>query len=227
MSIYDSTLKQLFNIYCYLFSDGLELSGHLPLPAGAKIIAANHTNASDPLHFPFLVDEKIHFLIMKSTFDIPILGQLLKKTGQISVNRQNGRPAFAQAYDLLQAGKTIAPFFPEGKLCLRNKRVKERNGAVRMALKTGVPIIPLGFFVHPNNSIALSLPGKNQRPNGYWQFRGKCYARVGEPYYPNPANPISHETNELMQRIYALVDQRTCEEAVCASPITLNQIRQW
>jgi len=226
MSIYENTLRQLFNIYCYLFSDGLELSGHLPLPADAKIIAANHTNASDPLHFPFLVDEKIHFLIVKSTFDIPILGQLLKKTDQISVDRQDGRLAFAQACDLLQAGKTIA-IFPEGKLCLHNERVKGRSGAVRMALKTGVPIIPLGFFVHPNNSIALSLPGKNQRPNGYWQFRGRCYARIGEPYHPDPIKSIAHGINELMQRIYAFVDQLTYEEAVCASPISLNHIRPW
>jgi len=226
MSIYDNTLKQLFNIYCYLFSDGLELSGYLPLPAGAKIIAANHTNASDPLHFPYLLDEKIHFLILNSTFEIPILGQLLKKTDQISVNRQDGRLAFAQACDLLQAGKTIA-IFPEGKLCLHNERVKGRSGAVRMALKTGVPIIPLGFFVHPNNSIGLSIPGKNQRPNGYWQFRGRCYARIGEPFHPDPTKPIAHETNGLMNRIYALVDQLTYKEAEFASPISLNHIRQW
>ena len=226
MSFYDSVQKQLFNAYTLVFSDGLDLSGHIPLPAGAKIIAANHTNASDPYHFPALLDEKIHFLIIDITFAIPILGHLLKKTGQIKVDRQDGRPAFARACDLLQAGKTIA-IFPEGKLCLRDERVKGRSGAVRMALKTGVPIIPLGLFVHPNNAISLSIQRLNGKPNGYWQFRGKCYARVGKPYHPDPSTSIAHETNELMGRIYTLVDQLTHKEAVYASPISLNHTPQW
>ena len=108
----------------------------------------------------------------------------------------------------------------------RTGKRKRPSGAVRMALKAGVPIIPLGLFVPPNNAVSLSIDRLNGRPYGYWQFRGKCYARVGKPYHPDPAKSIAQETKELMKRIYDLVDQLTYEEAVCESPVSLAQIRQ-
>jgi 1-acyl-sn-glycerol-3-phosphate acyltransferase len=225
MSFYDRVQTQLFNAYTQVLSDGLAISGHTPMPKGAKIIAANHTNASDPYHFPALLDEEIHLLIIDITFAIPIVGHLLKKSGHIKVDRHNGRPAFVKACDLLRAGKTIV-LFPEGKLCLRDERVKGRSGAVRMALETGAPLIPLGFFVHPKDAVSLSSQWLNGKPQGYWQFRRKCYARVGKPYHPDPAQSIAHETNELMRRIYTLVEQLTSEQTVSTSPVSLNSIPQ-
>jgi len=226
MSIYEESLKGLFNIYRFLFSDGLEVSGNISLPPGPKIIAANHTNGSDPLYLPFLTEEKLHCLFQNGLYKIPVLGLLLKKTDQICVDRANGRPAYEQACSLLKEGATIA-IFPEGRLVRRETRIKAKSGVVRMALETGAPIIPLGFYIRPQDLITLRIPWNDNIPPGDWQIAGKCYARFGEPWSPDPDKAVAIQTEELMERIYKLVDQLEHEETLCASPISPNLIRQW
>ena len=226
MSVFDEGLKSLFNVYRFLFSDGLEVSGNISLPLGPKIIAANHTNGSDPLYLPFLTEEKPHCLFQNGLFSIPVLGWLLKKTDQICVDRANGKLAYERACSLLKQGATIA-IFPEGRLVRRNARIKAKSGAVRMALKTGTPIVPLGFYIRPQNLITLRIPWNDKIPPGDWQIAGKCYARFGEPWNPDPEMSVATQTEELMEQIYTLVDQLEHEEVLCASPISPNLIRQW
>ena len=226
MTVYDKSLKSLFNVYRFLFSDGLEVSGSTLMPEGSKIIAANHTNGSDPLYLPFLTEEKIHCLFQNGLFSIPVLGYLLKKTDQVCVDRTNGRPAYDQACSMLRQGATIA-IFPEGRLVSREARVKAKSGVVRMSIETGVPIVPLGFYVRSQDLINLQVPWNKSIPPGDWQITGKCYARFGKPWTPDPDKPYALQTEELMDRIYTLVDQLEYEEALCASPISPNLIRQW
>jgi len=109
----------------------------------------------------------------------------------------------------------------------RKARIKAKSGAVRMALKTGVPIVPLGFYIRPQNLITLRIPWNDKIPPGDWQIAGKCYARFGEPWNPDPEMSVATQTEELMEQIYTLVDQLEHEEALCASPISPNLIRQW
>lgn len=226
MSVYEESLKGLFNVYRFLFSDGLEISGNMSLPSGPKIIAANHTNGSDPLYLPFLTEEKLHCLFQNGLYRIPVLGWLLKKTDQICVDRANGRPAYERACSLLEQGATIA-IFPEGRLVRREARIKAKSGVVRMALETGVPIIPLGFYIRPQDLITLRIPRSDNIPPGDWQIAGKCYARFGEPWIPDPDKSVAIQTEELMEQIYTLVDKLEQEETLCASPISPNLIRQW
>jgi 1-acyl-sn-glycerol-3-phosphate acyltransferase len=225
MSACDAVLKGLFGGYRALFSRGLEISGQFPLPAGPKILAANHTTASDPIYLPYLLEEKTHCLFQNGLFAVPVLGWLFRMTGQVCVDREHGRAAYEQSCALLRAGKTLA-LFPEGRLCPREARLPAKSGTVRLALETGVPIIPMGFYVRPEDTLTLHLPGKTSRP-GNWQVGGKCYLRFGEAWHPNPARSPAAQTEELMDRIYALVDQLAREVSACASPVSLNPIHQW
>lgn len=227
MSIYDVGLKGLIYGYCALFSSGFEVSGELRLPAGPKIIAANHTTASDPIHLPYLLGEKAHCLSQNNLFAIPILGWLFRKTGQVYVNRQHGHPAYEQACTLLRAGKTIA-LFPEGRCCPRGIHNKAKSGAVRMALETGAAIIPLGFYVRPQDVLTLSLPWNRSLPPSEWQVKGICHARIGKAWHPNPARSVETQTAELMARIYALVEKLDKESNCCAktAPSLLHNIQQ-
>ena len=226
MTNHYENLKTFFKVYRLLFSSGLEISGAKSLPDGPKIIAANHTNGSDPLYLPFLTNEHIHCLFQHKLFSIPVLGWLFKKTDQICVDRAHGRPAYDRACALLRQGETVA-IFPEGRLVRREARIRAKSGVVRMALETGVPIVPLAFYVRPQDLINIRIPWNKEIPPGDWQIAGKCYVRFGEPWMPNPDRPLDVQTEELMDRIYALVDRLEFEEAVCEPPISPNLIRQW
>src|SRR5215510_3945155 len=86
-----------------------EVHGCFPLPSGPKIIAANHTLASDALHIPLAINEKLCFLLQANLFQLPILGQLLKLDGHIPVKSGNGRcdDILADAHHALAEGRSI------------------------------------------------------------------------------------------------------------------------
>lgn len=223
----DDILRMILKTYTRLLG-GAEVHGCIPLPKGPKIIAANHTLASDAFHLPLVLDEKPYFMMQHNLFDLPLVGRLLKLAGQIPVKRNSGQSTdcLAPAYKALAEGKTIV-IFPEGELVPPGRRVRAKTGVVHMALKAGVPIIPLGMYVPPQNVLKLSLNWQGSKHTGLWQMAGKCRLNFGTPWKPtpfkrSPAN-IHALADELMDRIYLLVAEMQ-KEASCASPISLNPI---
>lgn len=57
----DEVLRTILKTYTGIFAEA-EIHGHFPLPQGSKIIAANHTHASDALQIPLVLDERVYFL---------------------------------------------------------------------------------------------------------------------------------------------------------------------
>ena len=222
-------LCMILKTYTGIFSKA-EVHGCFPLPKGPKIIAANHTLASDSFHLPLILDETICFLLQDGLFDLPFAGTLLKLAGQIPVqqNHLQSSDSLTGAHTALIEGKTIV-IFPEGELVPPGKRIRGRTGAVRLALKTGVPIIPLGMYVPPQNTLELGFTRKGCKHSGIWQISGNCHLNFGAPWKPlmakaEPTN-IHALTNELMDSIYKLVSE-TQKELTCVSLISPNPILQ-
>lgn len=223
----DDTLRMILRTYTSLFG-GAVVHGHFPLPKGPKIIAANHTIASDPLHLPLVLEEKPYFMMQHNLFDLPVIGQLLKLAGQIPVKRNSAQSTdcLAPACQALAEGRTIV-IFPEGELVPLGKRVRARTGVVHMALKAGVPIIPLGMYVPSQNVAKFNIHWQGCKRSGLWQVSGKCHLNFGTPWRPSllKRNPGSLHalTDELMDRIYLLVAEMQ-KETSCASQHSLNPI---
>lgn len=203
-----------------------DVQGQVYLPRGAKIIAMNHTPGCDPLYLPFVLDDTPHFLLQDGLFQIPLIGHLLKQTGQIPVHRgtEHAKDAKEQAVALLRQGKTIA-IFPEGRDVPAGQRIPAKTGVIRMALEAGAPIIPLGLFSPPEHLTSLKFTWQNSTRSGAWQFTGKSYMRFGPAWTPDPTRNIQLQADELMDQIYALAFQAE-RNTVCASPILLNPIPQ-
>lgn len=210
--------------YIYLLRRTYDVRGEWALPPGPKIIAMNHTPGCDPLYLPFLLGESPHFLIQDGLFTIPFLGWVLKETGQIPVHRgtERAKDAKEEACAVLRQGGTIA-IFPEGRDVPLGQRIPARTGAVRMALETGAPIIPLGLYAPPDSLTSLHFRWQGQLRSGAWQFSGKSYMRFGMPWKPNALANVHAQTEELMDCIYSLVAQAE-REAQCVSPTLLNPI---
>lgn len=224
------TQNQIFRIALKwsftLLNRTYDIRGHLSLPPGPKIIAMNHTPGCDPLYLPFVLKETPHFLLQDGLFTIPLIGWILKETGQIRVYRgtERAREAKEQACLLLRAGKTIA-IFPEGRDLPLGERIPAKTGVVRMSLDTGAPIIPLGLYAPPHDLTPLNFSWQGSPRSGAWQFTGKSYMRFGAAWMPSAQSDIHAQTAELMDRIYALVADAE-RESQWLSNVSLGPIPQ-
>lgn len=218
--------KSALSSYLMIVNRTYVVQGLAFLPKGPKIIAMNHTPGCDPLHLPFVLDEAPHFLLQDGLFEIPVIGWLLKETGQIPVQRgtDRARDAKEQACALLREGQTIA-IFPEGRDVPLGHRIPAKTGVVRMALETGAPIVPLGLFAPPHHLTPLNFSWRGSIRSGAWQFTGKSYMRFGAAWKPNPNSDAHRQAEELMDRIYSLVAQAE-RDALCESHTLLKPILQ-
>jgi 1-acyl-sn-glycerol-3-phosphate acyltransferase len=196
----------ILKLYFMVLKRTVDVKGSCSMPKGPKIIVMNHTPGFDPLYLPLILEETPHFLLQDGLFKIPLIGWLLKQTGQIPVYRGTNRvrETMEQACAVLSSGGTIA-IFPEGKDVQLGERIPAKTGAVRMAIRTGAPVIPLGLFAPPENLTPLEFHWQGHQRSGAWQFAGKSYMRFGDPWQPEDRKNVRTLTAELMDHIYALV----------------------
>ncbi|WP_199425112.1 lysophospholipid acyltransferase family protein [Actinotalea solisilvae] len=116
---------------------------------GGFIAAANHMTNVDPLTFAhFLYDNGIapKILAKASLFSVPVVGSLLRASGQIPVHRNTvdaGR-SLAAAIEALADGECVA-VFPEGTLTREPDLwpMAGKTGVARLALTTRAPVVPI------------------------------------------------------------------------------------
>ena len=121
---------------------------HIPAEGGF-ITAINHNSYLDPLsyaHFQYNTGRVPRFLAKAGLFRAPIVGTLLRGTGQIPVFRESAdaASAFRAAVTAINSGECVA-FYPEGTLT-RDPALWPmvgKTGAARVALLTRAPVIPV------------------------------------------------------------------------------------
>lgn len=122
------------------------------LPAGGFILCPNHVTEIDPLvvgHAVYSNKRYPRYLAKQSLFKIPVLGFILRKTGQIPVARTSAgaSDSLATARKVLDANGVII-IYAEGTLT-RDPNLwpmRGHTGAARLALQTGAPVIPMGHW---------------------------------------------------------------------------------
>lgn len=138
---------------------------HVPHGSGA-VLAGNHLSYADPFvigRFILGAGRLPHFLGKAEIFDVPVLGGLLRRAGQMPVRRGTARAAdsFAAAVRAVEAGRIVC-LLPEGTLT-RDPGLwpmSGKTGAARIALTTGCPLIPVAMW-GPERIIAPTAhPGK-------------------------------------------------------------------
>ena len=132
------------NLFKLLYRPKIYGTENIP-KEGALIFAGNHIHAFDPVAVMSHTERIVHYMAKESIFK-GLHGKLLEAIGIIKVYRTKSNPvAVTEAIQVLEKGGTIG-IFPEGT---RNKTDKEllkfRHGAVVIAQKAGVPIIPFAI----------------------------------------------------------------------------------
>lgn len=121
---------------------------HLPTGRG-YLVASNHMTNVDPLTFAhFLWDNGVapKILAKASLFKVPVVGPVLRATGQIPVYR-NTAAAGESLHAAVEAvgGGDVVAVFPEGTLTRDPDLwpMVGKTGVARLALTTRAPVVPV------------------------------------------------------------------------------------
>ncbi|MDX6694149.1 MAG: 1-acyl-sn-glycerol-3-phosphate acyltransferase [Blastocatellia bacterium] len=112
--------------------------------SGGVIIASNHQTYFDPFWAGVPIKRPIRFLAWNESFDWPVVGRFLGLFGAWPLKLEKSDPtAIRRSLQWLREGGAIY-IFPEGGRCLPDgELMRFKNGAVRLALETRTPILPV------------------------------------------------------------------------------------
>ena len=148
--------KLIFRVFAFLLIPFMELVGRYKtvgaenLPAsGSVVVSPNHYSDIDPIvigYAMYKLKRMPRFLAKQSLFNVPVLGWMLTKAGQVPVQRESGRGAdpLAAAKRIAEAGHAVV-IYPEGTLTRDPELwpMRGKLGAVRTGLEAGIPLIPV------------------------------------------------------------------------------------
>lgn len=128
----------------------LTLEGSENLPAkGGALLAYNHTGYLDFIFggtFAALKGHRlVRFMAKKEIFEGPVVGALMRGMHHIPVDRSAGAASLDEAVVRLQEGHLVG-IFPEATIS-RSFEIKDiKTGAVRIASRADVPLIPVAMW---------------------------------------------------------------------------------
>ncbi len=193
--------------------------GHRQFPRqGGMLVAANHLSYADwPAMSLFVYQARRYpvFLVKASAFDVKLIGPFLRVLGQLPVRRGETDAALVlkEGERALAAGECVV-IYPEGT-ATRDPAgwpMVARTGVARLALATGVPVIPVAQWgaqeILPYGSTKPHLaPRKTVRmlagpPVDLTAFEGKPLTR----------DVVRGATNAIMADITALLGELRGEQ---------------
>jgi 1-acyl-sn-glycerol-3-phosphate acyltransferase len=186
---------------------GLELMLHRPriegrenVPEGGCLIVSNHASYMDPTTVGWALAREIYYLGRKSLFKPPFWSRFLPICNVLPIDRDGHDIAgLRRIIKMLKAGHGIL-LFPEGTRSGDGTIQPAEPGAGLVALKAGVPILPVRLF-GTYESLSRHMKRLHFRP---------IRVVIGRPYLPTiPEGRKEKEcyglvAQEMLDRISAL-----------------------
>ena len=115
------------------------------IPPGTCLFVANHTSSADAPAVVGAIPRRIAILLKQSLFKYPIVGQAFHLAHFIPVDRAKHDSAIASIEKAIEAMRDGQSFliYPEGTRSPDGRLQEFKKGAVVMAIKAGVPIVPV------------------------------------------------------------------------------------
>lgn len=162
----------------------------------AAIVCGNHVHPLDAPVIVTNVKRKMNVIAKEELFKNGIVRWLAKVFEVYPIKRNSADMQAIKISLKLLKNNALLLIFPEGTRNGLKKGTKVKNGPVMMAIKAGVPIVPVGFqgSFKPFTKVVVNI-GK---PIEYTEYKGKT----------NDKELISNLTKELMEEIIKLRDEK-------------------
>jgi len=166
--------RTLGRVVAWLSGVSVSLTGSELLEPGVSyIFAANHQSQFDIFALQGYLGFDFRWLLKLELFKIPVFGKAMQLAGYIPVDRAHGRKALQSLDEAARriAGGTSVAIFPEGTRSPDGRLGQFKAGAIVLAIKAGVPVVPVAII------------GTHQvLPKGRLLVRpGRVEIRVGAP----------------------------------------------
>jgi 1-acyl-sn-glycerol-3-phosphate acyltransferase len=146
--------------------------------SGPMILASNHLAVADSFYLPLVVNRRITFLAKAEYFTgTGIKGWFTRwfytVAGQVPIDRtdaDSAQSALNTAARILGEGKLLG-MYPEGTRSPDGRLYKGKTGLARLALESGVPVIPVAMI----GTDVVNPPGSKM-----WRF-GRVQVKFGKP----------------------------------------------
>jgi len=176
----------------------LERSDNTMIPDGGVLFVANHEGYGDiPAFMDAIRDKQFGFVAKDELTKIPIFAKWIVRIRSIMLEREDPRVAlkvFAEGEDMLRRGFSLV-IFPEGTRAKGQGMRPFAKGSLRMAFRTGAPIVPVAI-------------------KGSWEcFEGNGYPRPGVVRF-HAFEPIETKglekgsESELSERIETMIREK-------------------
>lgn len=123
----------------------VRIQGKERIPAGVCLFVANHTSSADAPAVVGAIPRRVAVVVKESLYKWPIVGQAFALARFVPVNRSVRDFAIAsveKATAAMQSGQSFL-IYPEGTRSPDGRLQEFKKGAAVMAIKAGVPIVPM------------------------------------------------------------------------------------
>ncbi len=189
----------------------LDIHWQAKLPEGPVLFAANHPSTTDPIFIQVLLSRPLSVMITSKVFSIPLLGAYMRKMKQICVTPGQGEAVLEEAQQSLIDGRSVT-IFPEGLISPLNGFHSPRSGVARLALKSGVPVVPLGIYLADKGCKRFPTNLEGEPDVITWYLRGPYAITIGKPlHFRGDLNdkPLVRRTAEIIMEHIRLLAQES------------------
>jgi 1-acyl-sn-glycerol-3-phosphate acyltransferase len=173
-------------------------------PDTSYVVVANHASYMDIPALYSALPLEIRFFAKKGLFSIPLLGWHLRRAGHLPVVRGDARASLksmSEGAKLMRQGGVSVLLFPEGGRS-ETGLAPFKEGAAYIAIKAGVPVVPVGL-----------LNMRSVLPMNSWLLRpARVEIRIGEPI--DTAGMTLHDRGRLNEMMHERVAGLVAESAV-------------
>ncbi len=165
-------------------------------PQQVYVFCGNHTSQFDIFSFHGYFPQSVRGIGKQELFSIPVFGHAMLALGHIPINRKRGREAMKsldEAAEKIKTGASVL-IFPEGTRSSDGNLLPFKGGAILLAIKANVPVVPVTFLgsydVLPKDTL-LAKPGT-------------ITVKVGKPI--DSSHYSTKERNVLAKRVHEIID---------------------